>query len=133
MNVVVDTSVWSLALRRRSQGASASVEKLSRLIHDGESIFLLGIILQELLQGLRAQKDFNRLREHLAAFPLIDPKREDYIEAARLRNRCAAKGVQAGTIDFLIAAVCLRYQCMLLTTDNDFTAIARCVPLKLFS
>ncbi|MFY9268747.1 MAG: PIN domain-containing protein [Candidatus Manganitrophaceae bacterium] len=131
MNVVVDTSVWSLALRRRSQESPSSVEKLTRLIQDGESIFLLGIILQELLQGLRAQKDFNRLREYLAAFPLVEPKREDYIEAARLRNRCAAKGVQAGTIDFLIAAICLRYQCLLLTTDNDFIAIARCAPLKL--
>lgn len=131
MNVVVDTSVWSLALRRRSQESPSSVEKLTRLIQDGESIFLLGVILQELLQGLRAQKDFNRLREYLAAFPLVELKREDYIEAARLRNRCAAKGVQAGTIDFLIAAICLRYQCLLLTTDNDFIAIARCAPLKL--
>lgn len=131
MSVIVDTSVWSLGLRRTDHPSSLSVQKLTRLIQEGESIFLLGIILQEVLQGLRSQKDFSRLLDKLSVYPLIEPRREDYIEAARLRNQCSAKGVQAGTVDFLIAAMCIQYQCLLLTTDKDFSAIARHSTLRL--
>ena len=131
MSVIVDTSVWSLGLRRTDHPSSLSVQKLTRLIQEGESIFLLGIILQEVLQGLRSQKDFSRLLDKLSVYPLIEPRREDYIEAARLRNQCSAKGVQAGTVDFLIAAMCIQYQCLLLTTDKDFSAIARHSALRL--
>lgn len=131
MNVIVDTSVWSLAFRRTRPEQTLPLQKLTRLIQEGESIFLLGVILQELLQGLQSRKDFNRLLDKLSAFPVIEPRRKDYVKAARLRNQCAAKGVQAGTIDFLIAAICIEYGCLLLTTDLDFEAIARHSTLKL--
>ena len=131
MNVIVDTSVWSLALRRTPSEQIPPAQKLTRLIQKGESIFLLGVILQELLQGLRSRKDFNHLLDKLTAFPVIEPRRVDYVEAARLRNQCAAKGIQAGTIDFQIAAICIQYGCLLLTTDRDFDAIARHSALKL--
>lgn len=131
MNVIVDTSVWSLAFRRTRPEQTLPVEKLTRLLQEGESIFLLGIILQELLQGLRSRKDFNRLSDKLSPFPMVEPRREDYVEAARLRNQLSAKGIQAGTIDFLIAAICIQYKCLLLTTDRDFDAIAGHSALKL--
>lgn len=131
MKIVVDTSVWSLALRRKSYHPSVAVENLTRCLEEGESLFLLGVILQELLQGLRRRDDFDRLQKRLEPFPLIDPRREDYVEAARLRNRCESRGVQAGTIDFLISAICIQNDCFLLTTDEDFKAIARHSTLKL--
>ncbi|MBI1820155.1 MAG: PIN domain-containing protein [Nitrospirae bacterium] len=131
MNVIVDTSVWSLALRRKSSQTTPPVEKLTDLIQNEENIFLLGVVLQELLQGIKFSKDFARLLEQLFPFPLIEPHRKDYIEAARLRNHCSSKGVQAGTIDFLIASICIRYDCYLLTTDHDFNSIAGCSTLKL--
>jgi predicted nucleic acid-binding protein len=131
VNVIVDTSVWSLALRRTPSELTLPTQKLTRLIQEGESIFLLGVILQELLQGLRSRKDFNHLLDKLSPFPIIEPRREDYVEAARLRNQCSAKGIQAGTIDFLIAAICIQYGCLLFTTDRDFDSIARHSALKL--
>ena len=131
MNVIVDTSVWSLALRRLNSDLSPPAKKLTQLIQEGEPIFLLGIILQELLCGLKSPKDFQRLLDSMMAFPLIEPTRENYVEAAQLKNQCAAKGIQAGTIDFLIAAICIEYGCLLLTTDGDFRAIARHSALKL--
>lgn len=131
MRVIVDTSVWSLALRRKSYHPSLAVEKLTRLLEEGESLFLLGVILQELLQGLRLRKDFDRLHKRLEPFPLIEPRRKDYVEAARLRNHCESRGVQAGTIDVLIATISIQHDCLLLTTDADFRAIARHSALKL--
>ncbi len=131
MNVIVDTSVWSLALRRKSGQITPPVEKLIDLIQKEENIFLLGVILQELLQGIKFLKDFSHLIEKLSPFPLIEPNRKDYIDAARLRNHCSSKGTQAGTVDFLIASICIRYNCCLLTTDQDFKSIAGCSTLKL--
>ncbi|MBN4054798.1 PIN domain-containing protein [Nitrospira defluvii] len=131
MNVIVDTSVWSLAFRRKSYFPTPPVQELTRLIQEEEPIFLIGVILQELLQGIRSQEHFNRLSGRLKSFPLIEPRRKDYIEAARLRNQCGKKGVQAGTIDFLIAAICIQYHCYLLTTDRDFGLIAEESTLKL--
>ncbi|MHB8483680.1 MAG: type II toxin-antitoxin system VapC family toxin [Nitrospiria bacterium] len=131
MNIIVDTSVWSLAFRRKSSQTTPPVEKLTDLIQNEENIFLLGVIVQELLQGIKFPKDFSRLLEQLFHFPLIEPHRKDYIEAARLRNHCSSKGVQAGTVDFLIASICIRYECSLLTTDHDFNSIAGCSTLKL--
>lgn len=130
--VVVDTSAWSLALRRREpQAASRTVWKLNALLQDGPPLVLIGVILQELLQGLRSHTQFKQMQRALAAFSLIEPTRDDYVEAARVRNLCASKGVQPGTIDCLIAAVCLRHDCLLLTADSDFQAIARHTALRL--
>jgi len=131
MKVIVDTSVWSLALRRKTGQITPPVEKLIDLIQKEENIFLSGIILQELLQGIKSSKDFSRLLEKLSPFPLIEPHRKDYIEAARLRNHCSSKGVQAGTVDCLIASICIRYDCFLLTTDGDFILIAERSTLQL--
>lgn len=133
MRVVVDTSVWSLALRRRKSEGHAEAALLRRLIEDGEDIYLLGIILQEILQGVREPSDFASLREHLEAFPTIEVAREDYVKAAALKNRLLRKGVQASTVDALIASVSISYECRLFTADKDFTRIASHSALKLLS
>ncbi len=131
MNVLVDTSIWSLVLRRKNGRKVQEATRLEQFIQDGESIFLVGVILQEILQGIRSDKNFEKVAVTLKAFPLVPLKREDYIFAASLRNQCRAKGVQAGTVDFLIAAAAIRYNCRLFTTDKDFLHIAKHIDLKL--
>jgi predicted nucleic acid-binding protein len=132
LNILVDTCVWSLALRRDARGgAHPAVFKLRSLIEAGQPIVILGIILQEILQGVRSQAQYERLRAALASFPLIEPRRADYEEAAALRNACRSRGVQAGTIDFLVAAAAIRHNCALLTTDQDFSRISRHSSLRL--
>lgn len=74
---------------------------------------------------------FKRLANYLEAFPLINLSREDYTEAAKLRNRCSQKGIQAGAIDFLIASVCIKNKLLLFSADKDFQAIAEVSSLKL--
>ncbi|MFO0775675.1 MAG: PIN domain-containing protein [Nitrospiraceae bacterium] len=90
----------------------------------GHSVFLLGNILQELLDGLRSSKQCDRLLAVLEPFPMLDLDRGVYVAAARLRSVCRARGVNAGPIDFLIAAACCQYGFPLLTADKDFSRIA---------
>lgn len=97
----------------------------------GEEIFLLGIILMEILQGVRNKKDYDQLRVALDPFSLIEPSREDYVFSAEIRNKCLSKGIQASTVDSLIAGTAIRHETLLLTTDDDFLHISKIVPLKL--
>lgn len=125
MNLVVDTSVWSLFLRRRERsGDDPHVVRLRHHLEGQDCIHLLGPILQELLDGVKEQRQFDTLRDYLEPFPLIELVREDFIEASRLRNRCRSRGVQASPTDFLISASCVRRNYPLLTADNDFRHIA---------
>lgn len=131
MRILVDTSVWSLALRRKRESNSSAADLLKEYIETGEYVCLIGIILQEILSGVTSEKLFGQLEDHLSAFPIITLEREDYIRAARLRNSCKKKGVQVGTVDALIAAVCIENDLLLLSTDEDFQLIANNSELKL--
>ena len=135
MLVLVDTSIWSLALRRaaanlnpREQGLVAA---LRELIRDGRAQ-LVGPVRQELLSGIRQESTFTRLRDQLRAFdePSLDPA--DYEEAAHIHNRCRLRGVSGSSIDFLICAAATRREWQIFTTDQDFTRYANVVPLKLY-
>ncbi|MCZ6726948.1 MAG: PIN domain-containing protein [Acidobacteria bacterium] len=125
MNLLVDTSVWSLALRRDPPSNEPAVHFLSQAIEDGESIFTTGLILQELLQGFAGPKARDLIVEKFAALPLLTPDRTDHIEAAALRNACRRNGVQAGTVDCLLAQLAIRHGLTMVTTDRDFEHIAR--------
>ena len=131
MSLFVDTSVWSLALRRDTQQDQSAVTTLRRALLDGDTIVTTGIVLQELLQGFNGPKDQTRIIERLQVLPLLNPTRETYIHAALLRNTCRRGGVQIGTIDALIAQLCIEHDLALLTTDHDFVHAARFVPLRL--
>ncbi len=91
----------------------------------------MGVILMEILQGVREKLPFERLKRSLSIFPLLEPSRDDYAYAAEIRNTCVSKGVQASTIDFLIAAMAIRSNAYLLTSDKDFLHMAPIIPLKI--
>ncbi len=131
MNVLVDTSVWSLALRRKQQSTDASVKKLRDLIASGHSIFYLGIILTEVLQGIRSDTLFKNIEQQFDALELMSLTKHDYVCAAKLSQVCRRAGINASTIDFLIAAAAIEHSCSLLTTDKDFEYIATVSPLTL--
>lgn len=125
MNVIVDTSVWSLLLRRDAVDTSNMfVKVLTQYLEKGFTIHLPGIVLQEILDGIKTIKQFELLCEYFEAFPLITMERIDFVEAARIKNNCRSRGVQAGNIDFLIAALAVNRKCPLLTADKDFNYIA---------
>lgn len=129
MTLLVDTSVWSLAFRRDADSAVPQVEVLRAALDGGEVIVTTGLILQELLQGFAGPRSRSELLQRFTALPLLAPDRQDYIDAAGLRNLCRRAGVQLGTIDALLAQLCVRHDLMLLTTDSDFVLAARHCPL----
>ncbi|MGB0909749.1 MAG: type II toxin-antitoxin system VapC family toxin [Nitrospirales bacterium] len=126
MNLVVDTSVWSLVLRRpQVEEDNPFVQAFRFQINQEHGIFLIGNILQELLDGVKNQQTFDNLAKILTPFPLLELTRTTYTGAAQLRNTCRTKGVQASPVDFLIAATCLEHNFPLLTADHDFSHIAK--------
>ena len=125
MNLVVDTSVWSLVLRRpRVDEDDPHVRTFRWHLESGDGLFVVGNILQELLDGLRSTKQFDRLLTLMDPYPLLDLDRQTYVAAARLQSVCRSKGINAGPIDFLIAAACSQHGFPLLTADKDFVRIA---------
>ncbi|MDR2155080.1 MAG: PIN domain-containing protein [Burkholderiaceae bacterium] len=133
MTLLVDTSVWSLALRRDAQSTLAQVQQLKNALYGSEVIVTTGLILQELLQGFLGPKAQAQIVERFAALPLLQPDRDDHIHAAALRNTCRRAGVQIGTVGALLAQLCIRHDVMLLTTDKDFTHVAKHCPLRIWA
>lgn len=132
MSLFVDTSVWSSALRRDAPARVPEVGELTRALEAGNAIFTTGLVLQELLQGFSGPKAQTQIVERFSALPLLVPDRQDYIDAAGIRNACRRKGVQLGTIDALLAQLCIRHQLVLLSTDRNYQQASRHVPLKIW-
>ena len=132
MNVIVDTSVWSLALRRRRSPSAAEALELAELIREGRAE-VLGPVRQELLSGVPDQRQYETLRDYLRAFPDVPLGSDDYEEAAAFFNRCRTKGVQGSNTDFLICAAAARRKLGILTTDADFVHFAKLLPIQLHS
>lgn len=130
MKVLVDTSVWSLALRRGEVGESGPSCELRSLIADGRAQ-MIGPIRQEILSGVREEGQFKDLEVRLGAFPDLPLASEDYVCAARYFNLCRRNGVQGSNTDFLICAVAVRHRLAIFTTDKDFTSYARHLPIVL--
>jgi predicted nucleic acid-binding protein len=133
VSLFVDTSVWSLALRRDRPADRAEVGVLVRALEGGETLLTTGLVLQELLQGFAGPKSRAQIVERFSALPLVVPDRDDHIDAAELRNHCRRKGVQIGTIDTLLAQLCIRHGLTMVTADADFTHVAEHSRLKLWS
>ncbi|MGH7031930.1 MAG: type II toxin-antitoxin system VapC family toxin [Stellaceae bacterium] len=133
MSLFVDTSVWSLAFRRDAPALVNEVQELLRAIEAGEELVATGLVLQELLQGFSGPKNGTQILGRFAALPLLVPDRRDHVEAAELRDKCRRGGMQIGTIDALLAQLCLRHELTMLTTDRDFRGVAGYCALKLWA
>ena len=134
MNVLIDTSVWSLALRRKNESLSTNerflVAELSELIREGRAR-MIGLVRQELLSGIKATEQYEKLRLHLRSFPDEAVDTSDYEEAAKAGNRCRAKGVVVSIVDILLCAVANKRLWTIFTTDPDFSNYAKVLPLRI--
>ncbi len=132
--IIVDTSVWSLALRRCKPGTEQPGEALTlrRLIEADEHVAVPGIVLQELLSGIRERSQFQRLKEVLSGFPVMLATEQSHVEAARISNTCRAKGIALSAVDCLIAATAIEHGARLFTVDRDFFHLSKHIRLKLF-
>ncbi len=133
MRVVVDTSIWSLALRRSGALAEEDrsfIDELSGLIDDVR-VAMIGPIRQELLSGIPSQAQFAALKEKLQAFEDLPLGRDDYEMAAGFYNICRRRGVQGSQTDLLICAVGAGMGMPIFTSDKDFVLYAQHLPIAL--
>jgi predicted nucleic acid-binding protein len=134
LKVLVDTSVWSLALRRKSEVLSTQekpvVAELSELIDEGRAA-IVGLSRQELLSGLKTTEQYDKLRLHLRAFEDEPIDVKDYEDAAKFGNRCRGKGMAVFVADILLCAVAINRAWSIFTTDPDFTMYGKVLPVRL--
>lgn len=130
--LLVDTSVWSLALRRDRPVGDARVRRFGDALHDGD-VVLTGVVLQEVLQGLLPGGTRDRLVAEVGKLSLLVPERDDHLLAAELFTTCRRNGVQLATVDSLLAALCIRRGLTMLSVDDDFAHAARHVDLSVWS
>jgi predicted nucleic acid-binding protein len=135
MIVLVDTSIWSVALRRTPRQLSPSqvtqLHKLDEIITEGR-VRLLGPVRQEILSGIRFPEQFARLQKQLRTFPDVPLEIDDYEGAAQMSNACRTHGVIGSPIDFLLCSAAARRRWAIYTADRDFQLYAKHIPLTLF-
>ncbi len=132
MKVVVDTPIWSYALRSKREGYELHVQEFETLILD-QRVIMLGPIRQEVLSGYSNKSRFKKLNNKLRYFENTQIIDDDYVQAAIFLNTCRSKGVQGSHVDFLICAVAFRLKSEIFTTDNDFSYYGKHIPIQLFN
>jgi len=131
MKVLVDTCIWSLALRRKKQPTSnIEVVEFQELIEEVR-VQLIGPIRQEILSGVKSQQQFSKLKKILFAFPDLPLVSEDFELAAEYFNTLRSKGIQGSNTDFLICAVSTRNNMPIFSNDNDFNDYKKHIPITL--
>ena len=131
MKVLVDTPIWSYALRTRNIHHQYEINQLTSLIRDQRAL-IIGPIRQEILSGYSDLRKFRKLKEKLSYFENTPIQDIDYESAAELCNQCRKKGIQGSHIDFLICAVAKRIDVPIFTTDMDFSRYQKIVSIKLY-
>jgi len=136
VSVLVDTPVWSLALRRDAADLSGRERRIvlafQELARQGD-VELLGLVRQEVLSGISDERRFLIIRERLRVFTNSALAPQDFEEAARLSNACRSRGIASSTVDMLICAVALHHSWQIFSTDRDFVHYTKAIPIRLFA
>jgi predicted nucleic acid-binding protein len=134
MNILIDTSVWSLALRRKREHLSTAegslVAELSELIREGRAR-IIGLVRQELLSSIRTTEQYERLRLHLRSFPDEPIDTSDHEDATKAGNQCRRKGIVVSIVDVLLCAIVMKREWAIFTTDADFTNYAKVLHVRI--
>ncbi len=132
MSLCVDTGVWSLAFRRDRPEIVPEVATLAAALERGDVVVSTGLVLQELLQGFSGPRAREAILDRFTALAFLMPSREDHVLAAVLRTTCRQRGAQVGTVDAILAQLCIGNDLTMLTTDRDFMHMAEHVPLRVW-
>jgi len=129
VKILIDTCIWSLALRHNGE-ESAHIAELQNLILDNR-VQMIGPVRQELLSGIRKDAQFQNLENRLRSFPDLPIATTEHVLAAKFYNLCRSKGIQGSNTDFLICALSVQHKTSIYTTDKDFTHFAELLPITL--
>jgi hypothetical protein len=133
MNVIIDTSVWSLAFRR-SEADLNPVERnirseLAELIRETRAR-VIGPVCQELLSGIRERKLFDLIWGDMSSFYEEPLTLVDFRRGAEIANGLRSRGLTAHLVDSLICAVAMDREFSIFTTDEDFRQYSKHIPIK---
>jgi predicted nucleic acid-binding protein len=131
LKIIVDTSIWSIALRRQTSQNELIIKELESLIGDF-LVQLVGPIRQEILSGIKSEKQYEKLKNYLRSFPDYQIQTEDVELAAQFFNKCRSKGIQGSNTDFLICSIAVNNNWQVFTTDQDFSHFQQIIPVKLY-
>jgi predicted nucleic acid-binding protein len=108
------------------------VQLLEKLTRDKQRVVVPGIVIQELLSGIKDPSQAEKIMGIMEGYPILLATQDHHIEAANISNVCRKAGVSAATIDCLIAAQCILENGILLTLDDDFSLMAKHCTLRLY-
>ena len=131
MKVIVDTSIWSLAFRRKKLANDENENRLKKLILES-NVILIGPIRQEILSGIKDKKQFERLKNNLKTFSDFSITQNDYETAAEFFNLCRTNGIQGSNTDFLICAIACNNNFLIFTSDKDFDNYKEYLPINFY-
>jgi predicted nucleic acid-binding protein len=105
--------------------------ELETLIKDHNRVVLCGVVLQEVLQGIRSDKSYQLVRDRLLKFPYVSDDRETWLLGSEMYRKLRAKGVTLPSVDVTIAAIAIRNDLVLFSRDSHFKTVAQHTALRL--
>lgn len=127
--VLVDTSVWIDFFQAPD---SPAAETLAKMIVGHNQVVLCGVVLQEVLQGIRGTRNFDLVQKRLTRFPFVETDKETWLQAANLYRNLRSKGITIPTTDATIAALAMQHNLLLFSSDRHFKAISADTTLRLY-
>ena len=130
MMVLVDTTVW---IDFFSAQPTSHVQSLEDLINEREDICICGIILTEVLQGIRKDSEYRKTRDLFCDLIFLPMHYSVFLRAAEIYRKLRQKGITIRrSLDSIIASVAIDHNIPLLHNDKDFLQIKKHSDLKLF-
>ena len=132
--ILLETSILAFAFGQRSypRNEPKAVEDLRKLIADDWPLAIPGVVLQELLAGVREEEKSRRLQRAIESFPIVTATRQTHVHAARIAVACHLASVRCSTVESLIAALATESASLLFTLDRNFSKIAPQCGLRLY-
>lgn len=126
--ILIDTSVWLEYFKNKSSEISEKVEK----ILSEREVCIPKIVLAELIQGAKSEREISVIEDFLDAFTIIDQKEDTWIKAGRLSYNLKKKGKTVHLADCYIAVIAQEYKCLIFTLDEHFKEIQKITNISLF-
>jgi hypothetical protein len=125
--ILIDTSVWIEYFRNRSSSISNEVDE----ILSKKEVYVPKIVIAELIQGAKSERDVSIIRDFLEAFKIIDQTEDTWLKAGDLSFNLKRKGKNVNLTDCYIAVMAQENGCQIFTLDEHFKDIQKSLDLDL--
>ena len=124
--ILIDTSVWIDYFNGRDSSAAQQTDN----ILDTAEVYVPMVVIAELIQGAKTQKEIAVIKEFLDAFHIIDHSKSTWIEAGELSFSMKQKGRTINLTDCYISIIARENACKIFTMDKHFTEIKKFIDIE---